>query len=279
MAVSLDTLRTHFFERAHWVDPDSSADRVFYGDLGREVRKIGLGWMPCVQNLEAAAAAGCDLFISHETMFYGEWAPGIESEQTVWGQARLAVLKKHDMACINLHDTWDNFPEYGIRDSWRTFLGLSEPLAERSYYYRGTGRFAQQKSLVMTRTAPQTLAEFATVVASQCSIFPMSHGVTVQGDADARIETVATGVGCHIPTWEMAELGADVLVLTYDRALQTAIRIPLLEMGCNLICVEHGVSELPGMQSMARYLERTFPVTATFYCCEPGARTVLARRV
>ena len=276
MPVTIRELRDHFFSVSHWVDPDHTADQITYGDPDREVRKVGTGWVPCWQNLEAAAADACDLFISHETFFYGEWAPNLNSTETVWGKRRMGVLEQHNLACINLHDTWDNFPEYGIRDAWRNFLGLTELLNERPYYSPGSGRFTAQSSLALCRVEPQTLGEFAAFVAERCSTFRSSHGVTLMGDRAAHIESAATGVGCHIPGLEMVELGADVLVLTLDRALQTTVRIPLVEMGANLLVVEHGVAEMPGMQSMAEYLSKTFPgVEATFYCEEPEAETVV----
>ena len=57
--------------------------------------------------------------------------------------------------------------------------------------------------------------------------------------------------------------------------MQTTVRIPLAELGANVIAVEHGTAEMPGMQSMAEYLNRTFPgVEARFYCEEPAATTV-----
>jgi len=189
----------------------------------------------------------------------------------------MAVLTEADMACINLHDTWDNFPEYGIRDSWRTFLGLTEIIAERPYYYPGGNRFAAQNSIALCRTEPTTLGQFAQFVADRCGEFSASHGVTVQGDLGARVCSVATGVGCHIPGLEAVELGADVLVLTFDRAMQTTVRIPLREMGVNVITVEHGIAEMPGMQRMADYMARTFPSLETrFYCREPAAVTLTA---
>ena len=89
---------------------------------------------------------------------------------------------------------------------------------------------------------------------------------------------MATGVGCHVPTLEMLDLGADVLVVTLDRALQETIRIPLSEMGANVIGVEHGVAEMPGMQRLASYLEQAFPgIEATFYCREPRAETITGK--
>ena len=275
MGVTIREIRDHIFGVADWIDPQNTVDHIFHGDPDREVTKVATGWTPCVPNLQAAADDGCDLFICHEGLFYGNWAPDMDSTETPWGRARQAVLDENDLACMRHHDTWDNFPEFGIRDAWRAFLGLTNLIAERPYYYLGQNRFAPRNSLALCRTTPQTLGEFAAFVAERCSVYPASHGVTVHGDMNARIETVSTGVGCHIPTLEMLELGADVLVVTFDRAAQTLIRIPLAEMGANVLCVEHGIAEMPGMQAMATYLQQTFPsLTATCYCLEPAAETL-----
>jgi hypothetical protein len=119
------------------------------------------------------------------------------------------------------------------------------------------------------------MRSFAQSLSDRCSVFPCFQGATCQGDLGAKVELVATGVGCHIPTLEMLELGADVLVVTLDRALQETVRIPLAEMGANVIAVEHGVAEMPGMRSMSHYLEQAFPgISATFYCEEPYAETI-----
>lgn len=276
MSIAIDQLRKHFFDVSHWVSPEATCDALIYGEPDRKVKKIGTGWTPCSQNLEAAAKDGCDLFISHEVFYYGNWAPGVDSTETPWGRRRMNILKKYNMACMNQHDTWDNFPEYGIRDSWRAFLGLTDLLAERAYYNPAANRFAPQNSLTLNKIPPQSLGGFALNVAKKCSIFPSSHGVTLHGDQDREIKTVAVGVGCHIPTLEMLELGADALVLTLDRAFQTTIRIPLLEMNANLIVVEHGTAEMPGMLSMAEYLNKTLEgVEAKFYCEEPAAKTIV----
>lgn len=275
MSITIRTLREHFFSVANWVDPGLTCDQITYGAPDREVSKIGTGWVPCSQNLEAAAGDGCDLFISHETFYYGNWAPDLDSRDTAWGRRRMEILQKHDMACMNQHDTWDNFPGYGIRDSWRAFLGLAALIEERPYYRPAGHSFAAQNSLALSRVTPQRFGDFAFSVAEACNVFPSSHGVTMHGDPDARVATVATGVGCHIPTLEMLELGADVLVLTFDRAFQTTVRIPLTELNANMIVVEHGVAEMPGMQNMALYIEKTFPgIKAVFYCEEPSAITL-----
>ena len=279
MSITINQIGQHFYDVLNGVPggvPGSFGDRKIYGgDHDREVKKIGIGWVPCSQNLETAGADGCDLFISHENIFYGPWAQDLDSSETVWGRRRMSILKKNDMAWFNLHDTWDCFPEYGIRDSWMKFLDLTELLEERPYY-RGSGKVTATKFLALSRVKTQSFGEFASFVARKCSVFPSSQGVTIHGNRNAEIRTVATGAGCCIPTLEMLELGADVLVLTFDRAMQTTIRIPLIEMNANILVVEHGTSEMPGMQSMAVYLNKTFPdIEATFYCKEPMAETIL----
>lgn len=276
MAVTLADILDHMLAVASWVDPGATCDRVIRGAPDRETRRVGVGWVPCATNLEAAAADGCDLFVTHEDVWYGQWAPGRDSSQTPWGRRRMGILDAADMACVRLHDTWDNFPEHGIRDAWREFLGLGEVIAERPYYNAQSDVFAQGNSLALCRVAPTSFGEFAESLARRCAEFPCFQGATVCGEADARVESAAVGVGCHIPVLEMVELGAGALVLTLDRALQTVIRIPLSEMGAKWIAVEHGVAEMPGMKKMAAYLEQTFPgVEAKFYCEEPEARTVL----
>ena len=276
MSVSMKEIRDHIFGIANWVDPQKTVDQITYGEENQQVRKIGLGWVPCSQNLEAAAADGCELFISHETFFYGSWGPELPSNQTRWGRRRMGILEKNDMACMNLHDTWDNFPEYGIRDSWLAFLGLTNMIEERPYFRAGRKDYTPKNSLALSRIEPLTLKEFATFVADKCRIFPASQGVTMHGDPNAKIQKVAIGVGCHIPTLEMLDLGADVLIMTFDRAMQTTIRIPLTEMGANIIVLEHGTSEMPGMQRMTEYLKEIFPdIETTFYCEEPTAETIM----
>ena len=274
---TIQEIRAQIFGVAQWVDPDATVDVVYAGRLDRPVRQVGVGWSCCSQNLEAAATDGCDLFISHEGLLHGpEWAPGMDSRETPWGRRRLAVLEASGMACMRFHDTWDNFPEHGIRASWRRFLGLGDLIAERRYHYPGRTRFTARPSLALSRVPSQSLRTFATNLATRCRVFPCFSGAIVQGDLTDEVTRVATGVGCHIPTLEMLELGADVLVVTLDRALQETIRIPLSEMGANVVAVEHGVAEMPGMERMAAYLEEVFPeITCTFYCREPVAVTVM----
>lgn len=255
--MTVGELHAHFLDQAWWVDREKTADKISVGDPNREVRRVGTGWTACLPNLQAAIADGCDLFISHESIFCERWAQ---------------VAQEHGIALCTLHDTWDLFPVWGIRDSWARHLGLKEEdlLAERTY--RPTLR---RPSLALYRVPETTVEEYARHVA-QCVREFGQEGVFVMGDGAHPVRRVAIGVGCHIPEQQMLELGADVLVQVFDRALQTVSRLPLMELGAHLILVEHGVAEMPAMRNMARYLREHFPdLEATFYANEPGSRAVL----
>jgi len=85
VSVTIKEIRDHVFGVASWVDRERTCDRITYGEESREVRKVGTGWVPCVPNLKAAADDGCDLFISHEVPFYGNWATELDSTRDTMG--------------------------------------------------------------------------------------------------------------------------------------------------------------------------------------------------
>jgi putative NIF3 family GTP cyclohydrolase 1 type 2 len=253
---------THFLREAHWVDPEDTADGIESGDPEQAIRRIGVGWSACMPNLMAAASAGCDLFISHEPSFCEYWEPDARFRETEWGRQRLDLLKKNGMALVALHDTWDMFPRYGIRDSWLRFIGLEHPVA--SYPYGSIQGQSTENALTLHEVERTTVAEFARDLAGRLREFHV-EGVAVMGDPDAEVQRVAAGVGCAIPTFEMLDAGADLLIVVYDRAFQTFTRLPLCDLGANLIVIEHGVTEMPGMRAMTGYLAETFPNTEALF--------------
>ena len=267
--MNVQQLFDHFLTHAPWVVPNETPDMIESGDPGKEVRQIGIGWTACTHNLRAAAEDGCDLFITHEPSFCDYWEPALRFRETAWGRARTGILEQSGMALMALHDTWDQWPGVGIVDSWAECLGLSEcPVLARADYH-------DTPSLLALYDVPQTTVDdFARHVAARVREFG-EHGVFVMGDGAQVVTKVAVGAGCAIPEVQMLERGADVLVQVFDRAFQTFTRLPLLDLGANLIVVEHGASEMPGMRNMARYVNATFPsLEATFYRREPDSRVV-----
>ena len=57
----------------------------------------------------------------------------------------------------------------------------------------------------------------------------------------------------------MIELGADVLIVCYDGDWYWRDRERFVELGAAVIMVEHGTSEMWGMENLARYMRTAFP--------------------
>jgi len=264
-------LFARFLAKAPWVDPDNTPDGIEIGSPDQPVTSVGVGWSACAANLRAAAADGRDLFITHEPCFCEFWEPDLAFRQTEWGRLRARICEEHGMALVAMHDIWDAWPELGIRDSWARHLELGDDrlVARRSY------RTVDQW-LGLYEVEETTVGDFARHVARKVEPFG-EDAVFLMGDPSRRVGKVAVGTGCGIPTFEMLSLGADVMVQVFDRAFQTFTRLPLVDLGANLIVVEHGVAEMPGMQNMALHLPEMFPgVRAAFYRCEPDSRAVVA---
>lgn len=276
MNTTANKIRNKIFSVADWVDSTSTADLIEYGDPDREIKKVGVSWMANFENLQAAGLDGCDLFISHEPCFMDYWRRNNpDYRATEWGKLRLSILEKYDMTCMAFHDTWDNFPKYGIRDSWRSFLGFDCIIKEMPYLNPTTHTYAKRKSLTLNKIKPTRLGDYAQELAGKISRFN-TNGLLLNGNEDAVIETVAVGVGCHIPSFEMQELGADLLIQVFDRAFQTMIRIPCAELGANIITLEHGVPEMPGMMNMLEYLKTQWPdLQAEFYNNETFSKFII----
>jgi len=249
--MTAEDLRRHFISRAPWVDPERTVDTIKAGAPDRPIHRVGVGWMATIYDLKAAHAADCDLFITHEPVFYGHTDAAEAAGRTVEpGRSKSRFLDETGMVVLRLHDTWDAWPEIGIRDSWARHLGLTRFLAENT-----SGPQARWHAVY--EIDETTLAEFARYVAAR--VRPLGQdGVDVMGDPDMRVRRLAIGVGCGGPDTDMIELGADVLIVCYDGASYWAARERFVELGVGVIMVEHGTSEMPGMRSLAQYLRDTF---------------------
>jgi putative NIF3 family GTP cyclohydrolase 1 type 2 len=273
--MTVSELHKHFLDRAEWVDQSNTADLLEYGDPGKTVKRIGVGWSACLPNLRAAANDGCDLFITHEPSFCEFWNPELRFRESSWGHARADLLEQHGMAMFALHDSWDFWPQHGIVDSWAAHLGLTSPPVVREVYrYQLNPAIASPVPMLAVHEVPATTFDkFAAHVSDRVQEFGM-HGVMVMGNGEATVRRVAVGGGCGIPSFELIGR-ADVFIQVFDRAFQTITRIPMVELDANLIVVEHSVSEMPGMRNLARYIGTTFPgIKASFYCNEPQSRFV-----
>lgn len=243
-------IREHLLARAPWVDREHTVDTVKAGDPTREIHTVGVGWVSSIENLRRAHELGCDLFITHEPTFW-EHAPPEQQYRTVEpGLTKQRFLDETRMVVLRVHDIWDNWPEIGIRDSWARGLGLTQFVAQDETRWHAT--YAIEET---------TLRAFARYVAIKVLSLGQDS-VQVIGDPEMRVSRPALGVGCGGPDTDMVAVGADVLIVCFDGASYWRTRQRFSELGVGVITVEHGTSEMWGLENLARYLQETFPPLA-----------------
>jgi putative NIF3 family GTP cyclohydrolase 1 type 2 len=251
--VNTNTIREHLLARAPWVDPDHTVDTVKAGDPSRPLTTIGVGWVAAIENLRRAHELGCELFITHEPTFWEHQAPERRFRGVEPGLSKSRFLAETGMAVLRVHDIWDLWPGIGIRDAWAAGLGLTRLLAEEPNRWHAVYTIEET-----------TLADFARTVAGR--VAPLGQdSVQVIGDPDMRVSRPALGVGCGGPDVDALALGADVLIVCFDGASYWQDRQRFAELGAGVITVEHGTSELWGLESLALYLHQAFPTLTVHY--------------
>ena len=237
----------HMISNSPWVNPEKTVDRVKCGDGYKPIEKVAVCWYPSIRTIQSAIDGGSDLLITHEPTWWdhfdrpGGWrakGPGLKKTQ---------MLEASGLVVARLHDTWDNWPGIGIRDSLARGLGLDRFIAEDKTRWHG-----------MYEIQEQTLAAFAKYVARK--VEPLGEdAVQVIGNPDMIVRRPSIGVGCGGPHEDMIELGSDVLIMCFDGATYWSARDRFAEQGVGVITLEHGTTEMWGMESMVDYIQTTWP--------------------
>ncbi|MBT5877364.1 MAG: hypothetical protein HOH43_28345 [Candidatus Latescibacteria bacterium] len=244
--MNTNNILEHMIGKSPWVNPERTVDTVKFGDAEKDIRKVAVCWYPSIQTIQSAIDGQCDLLITHEPTWWdhfdrpGGWrekGPGLEKTQ---------LLEASELVVARLHDTWDNWPVLGIRDSLAKGLGLDKFIAEDETRWHG-----------MYEIPEQTLASFSKYIAER--IAPLGQdAVQVIGDPEMAVSHPSIGVGCGGPQEDMIDLGSDVLIMCFDGAPYWSLRDRLAEQGVGVITLEHGTTEMWGMESMAKYIQSTW---------------------
>ena len=251
--MTANDIHEYLLSHAPWVDRTDTVDTFKAGDPQREVRRVGVGWMATMANLQAAHELGCELFITHEPTFWEHAAPETFYRSREPGLTKARWLAETGLVVLRAHDSWDRWPELGIRDSWARGLGLNEFLGEDDERWHA-----------VYAIEPTTLEAFARQIAER--LLPLGEdSVRVMGDPARIVSRPAVGVGCAGPDADTVALGADVLIVCYDGAWYWSTRERLVELGAALIVVEHGTTEMWGMESLAAHLGQQFPTLEVHY--------------
>lgn len=246
-------IREHLLSHAPWVDRAQTVDTVKAGDPMREVRTVGVGWVSSIENLRYAHSLGCELFITHEPTFWTHAPPEQRCRSVEPGLTKQRLLDETGMVVLRIHDTWDRWPGMGILDSWAEGLGLTDQVVVDKQHLRAT--YAIEET---------TLRAFARYVANRVAVLGQDS-VQVIGDPEMSVSRPALGVGCIGPDADMIAAGADVLLVCFDGASYWQARQRFSELDVGVIALEHGTTEMWGMENLACYLREAFPALTVHY--------------
>jgi putative NIF3 family GTP cyclohydrolase 1 type 2 len=246
--VTANVIREYLLTNSPWVDREKTVDTIKTGDGDKPIHKAAVCWYPSIENLRKAQKEGCDLIVTHEPTFWEHAAPEQQWRGKKPGLAKSELLEKSGIVVLRAHDSWDQWPEIGIRDSWAAFLGFGPCI-----YTNKDNRFYGVYEVV-----PQTLRMFAQEVSNRIKKLG-EDSVQVMGDPNRTIAKVAIGVGCITPGEECLDAGADAILCCYDGASYWSTRERLHESGAAVLTMEHGSTEMPGIENLCKHLAEKFP--------------------
>jgi putative NIF3 family GTP cyclohydrolase 1 type 2 len=251
--MNTNDIREHLLSKAKWVNLEHTVDTIKAGDPLKEIKSVAVAWMGTMENIQLAYEKGCDLLITHEPIFWHHSQDEKPERSQVPGIAKQKFLDETGLVILRVHDIWDPWPEIGIRDSWATGLGLEKRLAEDP-----------TKFVAVYEIPEMTLSEFGKHVAEK--VRPLGQdSVWLLGEPDWRISHPAVGTGCGTPGLEMIKEGADVVVVCDDGFSYWHSGERFYEMGVGVVMVNHGTSEMWGIENLAQYIKKTFPKLEVTY--------------
>jgi len=246
---AIDFLK-HCQEVGSWVNWHETVDLFMHGDPEIEVSGIGVTWLATDAVLKQAAHTGCNFVISHEGAFYNNYLQ-YESEKK-HHEAKHTLLDELEITLFRCHDTWDRMPQFGIADSWASFLQFPVMKAPVDSYYR----VCRVENLSLEETMLKILEK----------VKPLGQkSLQFMGNKDQKINSLVIGTGAISRLPAMKELGGDLLLATDDGVHTTYCGLWSYDLWVPVVMVSHATAELPGMKAMVPYLEKLYPGTPVTY--------------
>jgi putative NIF3 family GTP cyclohydrolase 1 type 2 len=242
-------LQDHMRKIGTWVDWESTCDRFIIGDPETEVKGIAVAWQARLAALREAVNRGCNLFVTHEPVFYRH----MDDDEIVFSvphvREKKAFIEENGLVIFRCHDVWDRMPEIGIVDSWAKQLGLSNKLGGDGFH-----SVYPSPAIGLRRLAEYVLSKTRDLG---------QDSVEMVGDPNATITNVGIGCGAITRYEAMVNLGADAIIGTDDGMSYWNGGSWALDGGISLVIVNHCTAEEPGMHSLAEYIRQEFPEVRT----------------
>jgi putative NIF3 family GTP cyclohydrolase 1 type 2 len=229
-----------------WVNWTDTTDAFLAGDPEIEPTGIAVGWMGSRAALEEGLRLGCNLFITHEPIFYNGQYDDEGMLRSPAAQAKREWLSRSGLTVLRCHDLWDQLPGIGIPDSWARLLGFDRPIVGEGYcrVFDVRGR---------------TAGAIAEQVAS-ATRFLGQDAVELLGSPDTPVSRLALGTGAITPVTHFLETyHADIALCSDDGFTYWREGSMAADLGIPIIVVNHAVSEIEGMRHLAEHLRERFP--------------------
>lgn len=255
-------LRDHMKRVGTWVDWERTCDRFIIGDPEVEVEGIAVAWQATTEAVSRAMDLGCNLFVTHEPVFYRHMDDDDSVFTAPHARRKLDMIGESGVTIFRCHDVWDRMPEVGIVDSWAAHLGLG-------------GRIAADEFHSVHPSPAPTLMDLARYVVGHTRDLGQDS-VEMVGDPAAKVSRAAIGCGAITHYEAMVNLGADVIIGTDDGMSYWNGGAWALDAGIPLVLVNHCTAEEPGMLSLAAYIRERFPGIRTEFIAQGSMfRTVV----
>ena len=224
--------------------PNPTVDRITAGDPRRVIKKLAVCWLPFRSAILKAKKMGANVIVTHEPVFFDHWDLDGKFKNDPETAAKKKRIEELGMTIIRCHDVWDRMPEIGITSAWANFLGLFNLIGSTGF----------SRAYAVKEQSAASLAKWFAAKVRKLG----QKTVPFYGDPKRRVRTVGIGTGCTSP-FEILSLGVDA-VITVDDVIRSWTEGSHAEStGTPLLAVNHGVSEEPGMVTLAAFLKRKFP--------------------
>jgi putative NIF3 family GTP cyclohydrolase 1 type 2 len=249
----------HFREKARqfgYLCPEhETVDGVKIGSGGADITKMAVSWKATMNNLVQAHEAGCDFFISHESLFCNGRNGREDTDDVVtsYEYDKLEWLRETGMTVYRLHDGWDAYPKFGVLDSWQNGLGFADvKILKQNRYIR----LLEIPTIPFNGLASSILDKIKPLGQNTIQISP------ARKESVRRLVITAGAAGT---TLEMLEMQPDAVIRSDDWFNWVREGELVAESGVGLIIVNHGTCEEWGMQNLHQYLKQSFPDIKTIF--------------
>jgi putative NIF3 family GTP cyclohydrolase 1 type 2 len=257
--MNIANFHKHFRDKARqfgYLRPEhETVDGVKIGASDLNITRMAVAWKATMNNLAKAHEAGCNFFISHESLFCNGHHGREDTDDVITTHEydKLKWLRETGMTVYRLHDGWDAYPEFGVLDSWQNGLGFSD------------AKILQQNGYIrLLEIPPVPFNELASSILDKVKSLGQ-NAIQVRTPRKESVRRLVITAGAAGTTLEMLDMQPDAIIRSDDWFNWVREGELAAESGIGLIIVNHATCEEWGMQNLNQYLKQNFPDVETIF--------------